>query len=157
MSSILKIILAVFTTTLRWKNDLPRPSGGQEVEFKKAITCVRYLTDFGLIARYASHTESTINYMRNYLQRFHETKGVFLHFRARKGARAKAEVVEQELKKQREAHQRGSDDLSTAQHAQMHNEDQLECRFIINPALEEASDFNFPKIHLLSHYADQIS
>jgi len=40
MRSILKIILAVFTATLRWKNDLPRPSVGQEVEFKKAITCV---------------------------------------------------------------------------------------------------------------------
>jgi len=76
------------------------------VEFKKAITCVQYLTDFGLIAQYASHTESTINYMCNYLRRFYETKGVFLRFQARKAARAKAEVVEQELKKQREARQR---------------------------------------------------
>jgi len=80
-----------------------------------------------------------------------------LHFRARKAARAKTEVVEQELKKQREARQCGSNDLSTAQCAQMHNEDQLERRFVINQALEEKSDFNFPKIHLLSHYADQIS
>jgi len=86
-------------------------------------------------------------------------KGVFLRFWARKAAKAKAEVVEQELKKQREArtHQQGSDDLSMAQRAQMDNEDQLECRFLINQALEERSDFNFPKIHLLSHYADQIS
>jgi len=134
--SILKIILAVFTATLRWKNDLPRPSGGQEVEFKKAITCVRYLTDFGLIARYASHSESTINYIHNYLRRFYETKGVFLRFRARKATRPKTEVMEQELKKQREAHQQGSDDLSTAQCAQIHNKDQLEHHFLINQALE---------------------
>ena len=106
------------------------------MEFKKAITCVQYLTDFGLIVRYASHTESTINYMHNYLRRFHETKRVFLHFRARKATRAKAEVMEQELKKQREARQHRSDDLSMAQRAQMHNEDQLECRFIINQVLE---------------------
>jgi len=53
--------------------------------------------------------------------------------------------------------QQGSDDLSTAQRVQMHNEDQLERRFLINQALKEESDFNFPKIHLLSHYADQIS
>jgi len=84
------------------------------VEFKKAITCVRYLTDFGLIAQYASHTKSTINYMLNYLQRFHETKEVFMRFRAQKATRAKAEVEEQELKKQGEARQHGSDDLSMA-------------------------------------------
>jgi len=38
----------------------------------------------------------------------------------------------------------------------MYNEDQLERRFLINQVLEEESDFNFPKIYLLSHYADQI-
>ena len=55
---------------------------------------------------YASYTESTINYICNYLRRFHETNSVFLRFQAPKAARAKAEVVEQELKKQREARQR---------------------------------------------------
>jgi len=136
MRSILKIILAVFTTTLWWNNDFSYPSGGQEVEFKKAITCIWYLTDFGLIVWYASYTESTINYICNYLRRFHETNSVFLRFQAPKAARAKAEVVEQELQKQREARQQGLDDLSMAQYAQMHKEDQLEGHLHINQVLE---------------------
>jgi hypothetical protein len=157
MRSILKIILALFTAALRRKNGLPRPTGGQEVEFKKAITCVRYLTDFGLLARYASHTDSTVKYMRNYLRRFHESKGVFLRFRARKAAKAKADEVERELSNRRESRLQESDGLSVAQRAHLHDEDQLERRFLINETLEAESDFNFPKIHLLSHYADQIS
>jgi len=32
-------------------------------KFKKAILCVRYITDFGLIVRYHSHTDSTVKYM----------------------------------------------------------------------------------------------
>jgi len=104
-----------------------------------------------------NHTESTINYLCNYLYQFHKMKGVFLHFWAQKATRAKAEVVEQELKKQREARQQELDDLSTAQYAQMHHEDQLECCFLINQVLENKSDFNFPKIYLSSHYTGQIS
>jgi len=78
MQSILMVILKVFTAALRLKIGIQRPTAGQEQEFKKAITCVRYLTDFALLSQYRSHTDSTIRYMRQYLQQFHASKNVFL-------------------------------------------------------------------------------
>jgi hypothetical protein len=91
------VILGVFTAALRRKTGTQRPTAGQEKEFKRAITCVRYLTDFALLSRYRSHTDSTIGYMRQYLQRFHASKDVFLRYRASKSAKARADVVSKEL------------------------------------------------------------
>jgi len=68
MRSIPMVILRVFTAGLRRKTGTQRLTSGQEQEFKKAITCVRYLTDFALLSRYRSHTDSTIRYMRQYLE-----------------------------------------------------------------------------------------
>ncbi|KAF8425424.1 hypothetical protein BGX38DRAFT_1083788, partial [Terfezia claveryi] len=46
----------------------------------KAILCVRYLTDFILIAQYKVHTPGTIQSIRDYLEDFHKYKEVFLRF-----------------------------------------------------------------------------
>ena len=101
MMAILKIILAVFTASLRTNTDTntdtTRPTAAQQREFKKAIECVRYWTDFALLSRYQSHSESTVQYMRDYLQRFHDTKDVFLRFRASKASKGKVDIVSQEL------------------------------------------------------------
>ncbi|KAF8433158.1 hypothetical protein BGX38DRAFT_1071156, partial [Terfezia claveryi] len=48
----------------------------------KAILCIRYLTDFILIAQYKVYTPGTIQSMRDYLKDFHKHKEVFLRFRA---------------------------------------------------------------------------
>jgi len=40
-----------------------------------------------------------------------------------------------------------------AQHAGLVEDDQEERAYRINQVLEEDSHFNFPKLHLLSHYA----
>jgi len=51
------------------------------------------MTDFYLMTQYDSHTDKTVSYMQKYLREFHETKSVFLHYRAGKGAkRAAAEA-----------------------------------------------------------------
>jgi len=82
---------------LRRKTNTSRSTAGQEQDFRKAITCMRYLTDFALLSRYQSHTDSTIGYMQEYLQQFHRTKDVFLRYRAGKVAKAKADMVSKEL------------------------------------------------------------
>jgi len=64
MRSILMIILGVLMAALRRKTNTPRPTAGQEPDFRKAITCVWYLTDFALLFRYRSHTYSTIGYIQ---------------------------------------------------------------------------------------------
>ena len=47
--------------------------------------------------------------------------------------------------------------LPVAQCTVLVEDDQEERAYRINQALEGDSHFNFPKLHLLSHYADQIA
>ncbi|KAF8442651.1 hypothetical protein BGX38DRAFT_1075362, partial [Terfezia claveryi] len=72
------------------------------------IRCVRYITDFCLMAQYQSHTPQTICYMNQYLRKFHDNLHVF----------SEQQVIQ--------------DVLSNA-------------------------GFNFPKMHMLSHYSTQIT
>ena len=56
-------------------------------EFNKAIRCVCSMADFYFMTQYDSHTDKTISYMQEYLRGFHDTKDVFLQFRAGNGAK----------------------------------------------------------------------
>jgi len=38
----------------------------------------------------------------------------------------------------------------------LHEEDALGCRNLVDEILREAAHYNFPKMHLISHYAEQI-
>ena len=96
MMAIVKIILSVFTAALHKNPDTTRTIAEQQHEFKKAIECVRYLTDFALLSRYQSHSESTVQYMQDYLQQFHDSKDVSLRFRANKASKRKADIVSKE-------------------------------------------------------------
>ena len=158
MRAILKIKLAIFTASLRKNADTTQPTAAQQREFKKAIQCVRYLTDFALLSRYRSHNESTVQYMRNYLERFHDTKDVFLRFRASKASNGKADIVLRELtaqNREREEQEKQTE-RTAAPMAGTLAADKYERACLVNEALVEDSHFNFPKIHLLSHWADQI-
>ncbi|KAF8415574.1 hypothetical protein BGX38DRAFT_1074797, partial [Terfezia claveryi] len=90
MRNLLRVLLAVFAAAL--------------TSCHKAILCVRYITDFILIAQYKVHTPGTIQSMKDYLEDFHKYKELFLRFRASNGAH-----------------------------------------------------YNFPKMHLILHFADQIA
>ena len=153
------IILGGFTATLRRVTNAPRPTGGQEQEFRKAITCLRYLTDFALLSRYRSHIDSTIGYIRQYLEHFNATKDIFLTYRAGKVAKAKADIVSKELTAQNNIRnfEANANGRTEAQKARDAVEDKQELTFLVNQALVEGSHFNFPKVHLMMHCADQIS
>ena len=97
MRNFAKIILGTFTAALRRSTDQPRPTGGQLQEFNKAIHCVRNISDFYLMTQYTSHTDQTISYMQKYLQGFHETKDVFLRFRANKKTKREAAAAHKSL------------------------------------------------------------
>ena len=97
MRAILKIILEIFIASLRRNTDTTRPTAAQQREFKKAIECVPYLTDFALLSRYQSYSESTVQYMQDYLQRFHDMKDVFLRFRASTASKGNADIISREL------------------------------------------------------------
>ncbi len=82
-----QIVLCTLAIALR------APFTAQRLPFRNALTCVRSLIDFHLIAQYRSHTLETLNYMDQYLREFHESKQVFLEFRVYKATIAKAKDV----------------------------------------------------------------
>jgi hypothetical protein len=149
-----KVILGTFTAALRRNGNQPRPTGGQVQEFNRAIRCVRSITDFYLMTQYASHTDKTISYLQEYLRTFHETKAVFLKFRAGKKTRkAAAEAHKELVKEQTGASVEG---LSASEKVRLRQENGLERQELVNDILREGAHFNFPKVHLISHYAEQI-
>ena len=149
-----RVILDTFTVALRWTTNQPYPTGSQVQEFNTAIQCVRSMTDFYLMTQYDSHTDKTVSYMQKYLGEFHETKGIFLCYRAGKGAkRAAAEAHKVLLREQTETSVKG---LTALEKAKLHQEDALECQNLVDEILREGAHYNFPKMHLISHYAEQI-
>jgi len=152
------VILGVFTAALSRKTDTLHPTASQEREFKRAITCVRYLTDFALLSRYRRHTDSTIGYMREYLQEFHCTKDVFLRYQATKATKGRADVVSKELTERNKSRKvvANANGRTAAQKARAAAEYREERAYLVNQVLVEDSHLNFPKIHLIMHWADQI-
>src|SRR5690606_18830669 len=70
---------------------LKDPAKGKVEEFNRALTCVRYLVDFTLLAQYKIHTHDTIKLLDTYLEGFHCHKDVFTNFRTGKSVRAFAQ------------------------------------------------------------------
>ncbi|KAG0641166.1 hypothetical protein HOY80DRAFT_863214, partial [Tuber brumale] len=99
MRNLVRVLLPCFATALC------RPSTAERLIFTKALTCVRSIIDFMLMAQYQSHTVETIQYLERYLKAFHDPK-----------------------------------DLEG----------------VVADIYDEDGDFNFVKIHLLSHFADHI-
>ncbi|KAF8430317.1 hypothetical protein EV426DRAFT_13691 [Tirmania nivea] len=154
MWNFAKVILGTFAATLRRNNNQPRPTGSQIQEFNKAILCVRSITDFCLMTQYPSHTDQTVSYLRQYLREFHETKNVFLRFRA--GKKAKKAATEAHKNLVREQSQASVADLTASERVKARQENALERQELVNEMLKEGAHYNFTKIHLISHYAEQI-
>jgi len=149
-----RVILGTFTVALQQTPNQPHPTGSQVQEFNTAIQCVRSMTDFYLMTQYDSHTDKTVSYMQKYLPEFHETKSVFLRYRADKGAkRATAEAHKVLLKEQTETSVKG---LPALEKVKLHHKDALERRNLMDKILREAAHYNFPKMHLISHFEQQI-
>jgi len=149
-----KVILGTFAAALRRNTNQARPTGGQLQEFNKAILCIRSITDFYLMTPYPSHTDQTVSYLQQYLWEFYETKDVFLRFRAgKKAKKAAAEAHKNILKEQSQA---SIADLTTSAKLKMRQENRLERQEVLGEVLREGAHYNFTKIHLISHYAEQI-
>lgn len=56
---------------------LDRPTAEQHFDFYDCLAAVRYLVDFSLICQYRYHTETSLRYLRQYLDGFHRHKNVF--------------------------------------------------------------------------------
>jgi len=109
---------------LRRKTNQPRLTGGEVQEFNKVILCVRSLTDFHLMTQYPSHTDQTISYLKRYLREFHETKDVFLCFRA--GKKVKKAAAEAHKNLWKEQSQASIADLMTSEKLKLYHADALQ-------------------------------
>ena len=153
----MRVSLAVFLAALGGKFQMLRVTGGQYLDFEKAVECVRYITDFGLTAWYASQTDSTVDYMDGYLQQFHKTEDVFVRYRAGKDTRKRAEDVWKKYTQESKEREEAAKGLTAAQQAWLAEDKQAKRACRIAQSLKEDSHFTFSKLHPLSHYTDQIN
>jgi len=151
-----KVFLATFAASLRRRTDCERTEGGEHRTFGQAIRCVRYFTDFHLLCQYRQHTDETIEYTVRQLERFHAEKEVFLRFRAGKKAKGLARMEKANLASE-QRRQSALDLITSAQIRKLREADREEREALEEEILTGNSHFNFPKIHMLSHYTEQIS
>ena len=148
-----RYLLAVVVQTLRGG------TGGfnERAMFNGAIECTRALLEFYMYSRYKSHDDDTIGYMEDALLRFHRSKEVFLGARVGKRARAKAGNLRTELVRKRKAEEElRADSLTPSQRRREHSEWRDFIDSEVDLSKENDAHFNFIKIHLLSHFTEQI-
>jgi hypothetical protein len=125
--------------------------------FNLAIECTRASFEFYMYARYKSHGDAPLSSMEDAVHRFHTFKDVFLLRRAGKMAKAKANALRRKLVKKRQV----DEDLNaetwmlSKKRREMNSwRDNISHKIDVSKELD--ADFNFPKIHLMSHWVKQI-
>jgi hypothetical protein len=142
-----RFLVAVLRCALR------TPSPSQRGVFDDAIGCCRALVEFYFYAQYESHDEETLGLMDDALKRFHIFKRVFRQFRVSKKVTQDGKEHRKTLIEQRDAAMQGK---SVAGQERLRKEWQSFINAEMVEYNEEGSDFNFPKIHQLLHFGEQI-
>jgi len=151
MKEMSRYLLGVVTQSLR---------GGSPTQrhiFNCAIEYTRALLQFYMYAQYKSHNDATLSYMEDALHRFHTFKDVFLLGRAGKKAKAKANALRTELVKKRKVDEEANAETWTPSKKRRQMNawwDYISHEIDVSKELD--ADFNFPKIHLVSHWVEQI-
>ena len=110
-----------------------------------------------MYARYKSHDDATLNNMEDALDRFDTFKDVFLLGRAGQVAKAKANALRTELVKKQKVDKETNAETWTPSKKRCDmntGRDYISHEIDISKKLD--TDFNCPKIHLMSHWAKQI-
>ena len=144
MRIILGVLLSVFTASLGRTSDIKPLTSHHKDLAHTAILCVRYITDFILLAQYKVHTSGSIQSMRDYLEDFHKYKEVFLRFRAIKGTKSEVREVARELRSELKLPASGASGPGTfSKHRKLQQESWLETEEMVNDLLTEGAHFNF--------------
>jgi len=146
MRNLGRCFLRVLAVALR------QPDSTQVQPVRGALTWVRSLLDFIMMAQYRSHTPESISYMEEYAPQFHETKDIFLEFRISKRTQEKADELRKELRRQR-AHMREREPPSARRRIRDNDRDEVNNQRM--ELIHSESNFNFVKMHLISHFRDQ--
>jgi len=133
--------------------ELRQADSTQVQPFRRALTCVRSLLDFTIMAQYQSHTPETISYMEETATQFQETKDIFLEFCISKRTQEKAHELRKELWCQR-AQMRAR--VPPSQPRWIRDDDRQEQNDQSMELIHSESNFNLLKMHLISHFRDHI-
>jgi len=96
------------------------------------------------MSQYGEHNTETLDYLVNYLKRFHDNKSVFLEYRVGKKGKRKVDAAVAEAQATQVENYESADTIRRIADAERQT------------ALEKEAHFNFPKMHLLLHYHEQI-
>jgi len=152
MKEMSRYLLGVVTQSLRGGSPAQRPI------FNHAIECTRALLEFYMYAQYKSHDDATLSYMEDALHRFHTFKDVFLLGRAGKKAKAKANALRTKpVKKRKVDKETNAETWTPSKKRREMNAWRDYISHELDVSKELDADFNFPKIHLMSHWVEQIS
>ena len=152
MRNLGRIVLAAFATALR------APTEAQRFPFKAAIRCVVALVDFHLLAQYKTHTETTLQYMHDSLETFHQEKSIFQEFRVFKRAKKEIErsVAEIATLQAREALAKRKSGESAAKRQRLAVKHREELAAVKEDEAVEKAHFNFIKMHLMEHFGSTV-
>jgi hypothetical protein len=151
MQEMSRYLLGVVTQSLQGGSPAQHPI------FNRAMECTLALLEFYKYAQYTSHDDATLSYMEDAMRRFHTFKDVFLLGRAGKKAKAKANALRTELVNKRKVDEETNADSWTPSKKRRDMKawrDYISHKIDISNELD--ADFNFPKIHLMSHWAKHI-
>jgi hypothetical protein len=110
-----------------------------------------------MYAQYKTHDDATLSNMEDALHHFHTFRDVFLLGRAGKKTKAKANALRTELVKKRKVDEESyaATWMQSKKRRKMNAwQDYISHEIDISKELD--ADFNFLKIHLMSHWAKQI-
>ena len=152
MRNLVEVILPCFAASLYHPNAAERPI------FTKALTCVRSIVDFTLMSQHTSHTDEMIEYLEQYLKAFHDHKDVFKEYRRDKSTTRKVREVTARIRGENSEvlnqHRLGG--ATAAKGGRIADEQRRNLDGLVADIYDEDVDFNFVKIHPLSHFGDNI-
>jgi hypothetical protein len=144
-------LLGVVTQSLRGGSPTQRPI------FNCAIECTQALLESYMYARYKSHDDATLSYMEDALLRFHAFKDVFPLGQSGKKAKTKANTLRTELVKTQKVDEETNAETWTPSNKRREMNawhDYISHQIDVSKGLD--ANFNFPKIHFMSHLVAQM-
>jgi hypothetical protein len=146
-----RYLLGVVTQSLRGGSPTQHPI------FNHAMECTRALLEFYMYARYISHDDATLSYREDALRHFHTFRDVFLLGRAGKKTMANANALRTEhVKKRKVDEEKNAETWTLSKKRCEMNAWRNYISHEIDVSKEFDADFNFLKIHVMSHWVEQI-
>ena len=111
------------------------------------------------MSQYTSHYDKTIEYLEQYLKAFHNHKDVFKEYRRDKSTAMKVMEVTARIRGKNSGvlNQHGlAGDTAAAKGGRIADAQRRDLDGIVTDIYDQEVDFNFVKIHLLSHFGDNI-